>query len=173
MIQAHITPGSTMQNHFKATMRRWLCQFAFGRELGTAGAAAVEFAILSSLLVLMMVAVIDLGMGLYRGIQVRNAAQAGAAYAMAKGYNASSMTSAILNATSFSQVSASPAPTQFCGCPTTAGITTATCGSACAGGSTAGTYVTASATGSYTTLMRYPLFPDSFNYAIQATVRIQ
>src|SRR5437867_11818042 len=157
-----------MRNHFKAATRRWLCQLAFGRELGTAGAAAVEFAILSSLLVLMMVAVMDLGMGLYRGIQVRNAAQAGAAYAMAKGYNASSITSAVLNATSFSQVSASPAPTQFCGCPTTAGITTVTCGSTCVGGSSAGTYVRASATGSYTTLMRYPLFPDSFNYAIQA-----
>ena len=37
----------------------------------------------------------------------------------------------------------------------------------------AGTYVTASATGSYATLMRYPLFPNTFNYAIQATVRIQ
>src|SRR5215831_6895991 len=99
-----------MQHHFKVTMRRWLCQFALGQPPGTAGTAAVEFAILSVLLVLMMVAVIDLGMGLYRGIQVRNAAQAGAAYAMAKGYNASSITSAITNATSFSQISASPAP---------------------------------------------------------------
>ena len=162
-----------MRNQFKATIRRWLRQFAFGRELGIAGAAAVEFAILSTLLVLMMVAVIDLGMGLYRGIQVRNAAQAGAAYAMAKGYDASSITSAVLNATSFSQVSASPAPTQFCGCPTTAGITTVTCGSTCVGGSTSGTYVTSSAAGSYTTLINYPLFSNTFNYAIQATVRIQ
>jgi len=162
-----------MQNHFKATMRRSLCRFAFDRKRGRAGAAAVEFAILSTLLVLMMVAVIDLGMGLYRGIQVRNAAQAGAAYAMAKGYNAGSITSAIQNATSFSQVSASPGPTQFCGCPTSTGITTATCGAVCAGGSTAGTYVTASATGNYTTLLHYPLFPNTFNYAIQATVRIQ
>ena len=162
-----------MQNQFNETVRNRLCQFAFGRELGTAGAAAVEFAILSTLLVLMMVAIIDLGMGLYRGIQVRNAAQAGAAYAMAKGYDASSITSAVLNATSFSQVSASPAPTQFCGCPTTAGITTVTCGSTCVGGSASGTYVTSSAAGSYTTLINYPLFSNTFNYAIQATVRIQ
>jgi len=162
-----------MQNQSKATIRHLLRQFVFGRELGIAGAAAVEFAMLSSLLVLMMLAVIDLGMGFYRGIQVRNAAQAGAAYAMAKGYDASSITSAIQNATSFSQVSASPAPSQFCGCPTTTGITTATCGSACADGSTARTYVTASATASYRTLLHYPLFPDTFNYAIQATVRIQ
>ena len=162
-----------MQSHFKATMRHWLCRSAFGREFGTTGTAAVEFAILSGLLVLMMVALIDLGMGLYRGIQVRNAAQAGAAYAMAKGYNAGSMTSAIQNATTFAQVSASPGPAQFCGCPTSTGITTATCGSICAGGSTAGTYVTSSATGSYTTLLHYPLFPNTFSYAIQATVRIQ
>jgi len=154
-------------------MRRWLCQFGFGRERGTAGTAAVEFAVLASLLVLLMAAITDLGMAFYRGIQVRNAAQAGAAYAMAKGYNASSIANAIQNATTFSQITASPAPTQLCGCPTTAGITTATCGSICAGGSTAGTYVTASAAGSYTTLISYPLFPNTFNFAVQATVRVQ
>src|SRR5262249_30566012 len=84
MNQAQMSRGLAMQHHFKAAMRHWLCQFGFGRERDTAGTAAVEFAVLSSVLVLLMVATMDLGMGFYRGIQVRNAAQAGAAYAMAK-----------------------------------------------------------------------------------------
>jgi len=168
-----MTPGLPVQNPFTTRMHRSLCQFVFGRETGTAGTAAIEFAIMSGFLILMLIAVADLGMGLYRGIQVRNAAQAGASYAMAKGYNASSISSAILNATTFSGITASPAPISFCGCPSATGVSTVTCGSVCVGGSTAGTYVRASASGTYTTLLQYPMFPETFNFAIQTTVRIQ
>src|SRR5262249_13556951 len=134
-----------MHNHLERSnksMRRALRRFAGGRKFDTTGSVAVEFAIVAATIILMAIAVADLGMGFYRGMQVRNAAQAGAAYAMAKGFSANSISSAIVNATSFSGISASPAPTQFCGCASASGITTASCGSSCGGGVTAGTYVT-------------------------------
>ena len=156
-----------------SVQRRALRWFKSRRKLDTKGTAAVEFSIVAAMLLLMAISVTDLGMGFYRSLQVRGAAQAGAQYAMVKGFSASAITSAITNASSFAAISASPAPTQSCGCPTTSGVTTATCGTVCADGTSAGTYVTASATATYTTLLSYPMFPPSFNFVSQATVRIQ
>ena len=125
------------------------------------GVIAVEFAIIVPGLLLLMVCTIDLGMGIYRKMQVESAAQAGAEYAIAHGFSAS-IPNAVVNATTFSGVTASPAPAQFCGCASSTGVTSAGCGSTCAGGGVAGTYVTVSAEGTYTTILPYPLLPNSF-----------
>jgi len=51
-----------------------------------------------------------------------------------------------------SSITATPAPSESCGCPNaSAGITAATCNAACAGGGTAGTYVAVNAQASYST----------------------
>ncbi|TMJ54449.1 MAG: pilus assembly protein, partial [Alphaproteobacteria bacterium] len=50
------------------------------------GVAAIEFAIVAPMLVLAMVCTADLGLGIYRKMQVQNAAQAGAEYAIVHGY---------------------------------------------------------------------------------------
>ena len=166
-----------MQDHsaklFFITRRNTLRQFIAGRDTGIAGLAAIEFAILAPVLILMMICVVDLGMGIYRKMQVQNAAQAGAEYAMVHGYSASSVLSAVTNATSFSGIVASPLPNQFCGCPSNTGVTTISCGSTCTGGSTPGTYVTVSTQGTYNTLFDYPILPKSYNFTAQATVRIK
>jgi Flp pilus assembly protein TadG len=156
-----------------SAQRRTLRWVKNRRKLDTKGAVAVEFAILAAMLLMMAISAIDLGMGFYRGLQVRNAAQAGAQYAMVKGFSETSISSAITNSSSFAGISASPAPTKFCGCAATAGVTTATCGTVCADGKSAGTYVTATATATYDTFVSYPMFPKSFNFVSQATVRIQ
>lgn len=138
------------------------------------GAAAVEFAFIAPLLVAMLIFVTDLGIGFYRKMQVENAAQAGAQYAAVNGFSTSSVSNAVLAATSFSGISASPAPTQFCGCPTSTGVTAAaSCSSACSGGSAPGTHVTASAQADYSTIFSYPGIPSSYNFTAQATVRVQ
>jgi len=51
-----------------------------------AGNAAVEFALIAPVLAATLVAMTDLGIGLYSKMQVENAAQAGAQYAIAKGW---------------------------------------------------------------------------------------
>jgi hypothetical protein len=126
-----------------------------------------------AILVLALICTADLGLGIYRKMQVQNAAQAGAEYAATHGFAASGIVSAVQAATAFSGITASPEPTQFCGCASATGVTSATCGSACSGGSIAGTYVSVSSLATYTTLLSYPLLPSSFSLTAQATVRLQ
>ncbi len=149
-----------------------LLQFLSSSDRGVKGAVAVELAIIGPALVLMMVSTVDLGMGIYRKMQVQNAAQAGAEYAIGHGFTAS-ISNAVTNATTFSGLTASPAPVQFCGCPSSSGVTNVTCNSTCPSGAVAGPYVTVSAEGTYNTILSYPSIPDSFSFTSQATVRIQ
>ena len=139
----------------------------------TAGVAAIELAIIAPVLVLALICTIDLGLGIHRRMQVESAAQAGAEYAIARGFSQDGVTSAVANATSFTGVSANPAPQQFCGCASVSGVAASTCGVPCPDASNPGTYVTVSAQGSYTTLIPYPMFPDTYNFAAQSTVRTQ
>lgn len=140
---------------------------------GVRGAAAVEFAIIAPALVLMMIPTVDFSLGIHRRMQVQNAAQAGLQYAALHGFNASAITSAVTSATSFSGISASPAPSQFCGCASSTAITTIACSSTCSGGLTPGSYVTVSAQATYNTLLPYPGIQPSFNFTSQSTVRLQ
>jgi Flp pilus assembly protein TadG len=136
------------------------------------GVAAIEFGVLMPVLVLMAVAAIDLGMGFYRKMQVEYAAQAGAQWAVRNGFDLNGITGAETAATS-SSVATTPAPVQFCGCPTGSGISTTSCGVSCSGGVRAGTYTTVSAQMTYNTIINYGLFPSSYNLTSQSTVRLQ
>ena len=157
-----------MGNARRPTLRRAFSAFA-----GTEGLAGIEFALLVPVLLMLTVCTVDLGMAAYDEMQVENAAQAGSEYAAVHGYNASSISNAITSATTLSGIAAMPAPTEFCGCPSSTSITSATCGSTCTDGSMAGTYVTASATAHYSTMIHYPTLPDTFTFVNTATARIQ
>jgi Flp pilus assembly protein TadG len=137
------------------------------------GVAAIEFAIVGPMLVVMMICTVDLGTGIFRRMQVQNAAQAGAIYAALHGFTASSISTAVTSATNFSGISASPAPATFCGCASGNAISTISCSSTCTGGGSPGTYVTVSAQATYTPILSYPYLPDSFTFNSQSTVRIQ
>ena len=154
-------------------MRQALCRFISNEEDAIRGVAAIELAIIAPILLLFMICTIDLGIGIYRNMQVQNAAQAGAQYAIAHGFKANLISSAITNATSFSGISADPVPNQFCGCAASTGVANAACGSKCSSGLSAATYVTVSARGAYNTLFPYPVIPNSFTFIAQPTVRIQ
>ena len=137
------------------------------------GAAAIEFAVIGAFLCMTVVATGDLGMGFYSYMQVQNSAQAGAQYAAVHGFNSTQIASAVTNATSVSGITASPAPAQYCGCASGTTVTSATCGSICPNGMSAGTYVSASAVRDYTTLISWPMFPASYHQTATSTVRIQ
>ena len=138
----------------------------------TSGVASIELAIIAPVIVLALICTFDLGLGIYRRMQVESAAQGGAEYAIARGFSADGVTRAVANATSFA-VTANPAPSQFCGCATATGVSAMACGQPCPNGVSAGTYVTVSAQGSYNTLLPYPMFPNTYNFAAQSTVRTQ
>src|SRR5215472_1663094 len=124
------------------------------------GNAAIELALLAPPLLLLAIGTADYGFCLYQQMEVQNAAQAGAEYARKHGFSTSGISGAIAGATPLS-ITASPAPAQSCGCPSGTSITSATCGSTCASGAAAGTYVTANAQATYTTIVPYPGIADS------------
>ena len=136
------------------------------------GSVAIEFSIAAPVLAIMFVPMVDIGMAVYQQMQVQDAAQAGAQFAMAHGWNSSSIQSAVTSATPLS-VSASPAPSKSCGCPDGSSVSAATCGSTCSDGLQAGSYVTVSAQATYTPLLPYPLMGSSVTLSAQTTARIQ
>ena len=137
------------------------------------GVAAIEFAIIIPMLVMMVVCTVDLGMGIYRNMQVQNSAQAGARYAMTHSFDATLISKAVSNATGVQGIVASPPPSRYCGCATSAGISPIACGSTCPGAAIYGTYVNVSAQGAYTPIVPYPLISNSFSLTAQASVRVE
>lgn len=63
------------------------------------GVAAVEFALVSSFLIILFTGVISFGIGLYLAMQVQNAARAGAAYASTRAFDKAAIERAAQDAT--------------------------------------------------------------------------
>ena len=136
------------------------------------GNSTIEFAIVVSFLATLVLGILDFGVGFWEQMQVGNAAQAGADYAVKNGFNSTNIGTAITSATGLASIAASPAPTQSCGCPSaTLGVVSSTCGASCASGGTAGTYVTANAQASYTTLFPWPGISNPVTLSASAIVR--
>lgn len=151
---------------------RALQSFAAGSS-ATSGTAAIEFAIIGSVMVTLLVVGADLGMAFYSDMQVQTSAQSGAEYAVVHGFNASGISTAVTNATSTSGIDASPEPFQSCGCVSGSTVNNTTCGTVCPDGMTAGTYVTVTATRTYSTIIPYPSLPATFTQTAVSTVRIK
>ena len=137
------------------------------------GIAAVEFALFAPFLMATVVGLTDLGFGLYRSMQVDDAAHAGIQYALVRGFDATAIASQVTAAAPDFAIAASPEPQRYCGCAGGSGVTAATCESFCPDGSTAGTFVSVSAAATYVPPIAFPWIPDSFALQSTAIVRIQ
>lgn len=140
------------------------------------GVSAVEFAIAAPILMALLVPVVDLGLAYSEQIQVQQAAQAGAQYASFHPWNSNSPTTianAVTAASTLSGITATPAPSQVCGCPNGSTITSATCNSTCTNGESAGYYVVVNAQLPYTPQLPYSVLGNSVTLTAQATVRIR
>jgi Flp pilus assembly protein TadG len=152
--------------------------------------ALIEFAVVMPILVILLLPLVDLGMGFYAKTQVMTAAEAGAQYAFVHGWSGTSTTSqtsilsAVSSATSLSGVQASPVPVLACGCADGTTITYSSPGgsfspsscsamTACASSQKPGAYVTVSAQASYTPLFTYLIFSGSTTLSATSIVRIQ
>jgi Flp pilus assembly protein TadG len=153
-----------------------------------AGVAAVEFALLSPFLVLLMVGIGDFSFA-YRGqTELASALAAGARYAFTQGQteSGSTLTTDVTNfVTKISAVPLSSVTTSYnnndptncyCVSGSPATFTAAACGSNCstaAGGATAGQYVSISGSFSYTAL--FPLdqvfFGNPYTQAVTARLK--
>src|SRR5258708_15407901 len=139
------------------------------------GVSAVEFALETPILLAIVVALVDLGLAFGQQTQLEHAVQAGAEYASRHSWNGNSSTdiaNAVTSGTGLSGLTATPAPSQTCGCPSGTAITPATCGSTCSNGQIAGYYVTVSAQVPYTSIPPYSIIHSS-TLSSQAVVRVQ
>lgn len=171
----------------------------------TRGGAAVEFAVLSPILCLVLAAAADFGGLVYARFQVENAVSAAANLAIvgedqvnaSDGASLGSQIAAFLGtqagidtslvlvnsgpsavfASSAVSVSGTPSAADACYCPSVGeGVVwgaSASCGSACAGGGTAGRFVEVTAERAYTPLLsQYGLMSDG-KIVVSALVQVQ
>lgn len=137
----------------------------------SSGASAAEFALVLPLFVLLITGTIDFGGLMYKKLQVGSAANAGASYALVRGFSANGISTAIRGGTTLAVTA--PTPTQTCGCPSAGtGITAAVCGSTCPAGGAAGKYVTISVSADHELLFQWPGLDDTMTITTTAKVRI-
>lgn len=145
--------------------------------LASDGVSALEFALVAPFLALLVIGIVDFGIALWRQTEVGGAANAGAEYAAIHGWNQSAIASAVKSATGFAAISASPAPSEVCGCPDpNAGIVqqgTPPCTLICSDGSSAGTYAIVSAQAQYATVLPYPGIADPLTLSASAIARLK
>jgi Flp pilus assembly protein TadG len=121
------------------------------------GTVAIEFALLSPLLMILLTGLIEIGMAAFQSMQVQAAAEAGALYAANHGTSdINKIIAAVASATSTPGITASPVPLAGCGCPTASGVVFQNCTTVCADTKAPGTYVTVIATITRTKLLTLP-----------------
>jgi Flp pilus assembly protein TadG len=119
---------------------------------GTGGAGAIDVSLSGGSKVTMGAGIYTLYNGGFN-LSGGNTVDAAAEYAAtnAPSYNSSNISTAATSATSRSGVTGTPS--EYCGCAGASGVATQACGSACAGGPTTGTYVSVTASTSYTPIL--------------------
>ena len=137
------------------------------------GTAAIEFAIIAPLFIVLILGIVELGFAAYQAQQVQSAAEAGILYAAKRGFDLNGITQAIRGATDANGISAMPVPVQFCGCPTATGIAATDCTVSCADGSPAGQYVQAGAAVTRRSLLPTGTWPLPDTLSAQAIVRVR
>jgi hypothetical protein len=135
-------------------------------------------ALIAPMLAAVAVPLIDIGMGTYTQMQVQEAAQAGVQYAADHGWSSSGVQQAALDATSLPTTSVTVTRAQSCGCATSTGIVSATCGDSCTqpGAITAtagGSYAFVTVQAPYDMLVSYPGLSNPMTLTASAVVRLQ
>ena len=120
-----------------------------------AGVAAIEFGLMAPFLMMLVVGTVEVGSGVYQAMLAQNAAEAGAVYASKHGFDIDGISGAVLGATAAAGITATPAPSQFCGCPAAADVTATDCALNCADGAAPGQYVRISAQITHTPIISF------------------
>ncbi|THD80542.1 MAG: pilus assembly protein [Phenylobacterium sp.] len=136
------------------------------------GAAAVEFAFVLPMFMLLMAGLLDGARLINASLQVRAAAQAGATYAQLNGWNPTGIAAAITAATPL-QANASLPAAPFQGCIKNLQIVAPNGGGNCTSSQPVGSFVTVGANGAFKPLMPWPQVVWPTSVTANATVRIQ
>lgn len=137
------------------------------------GTAAIEFGLTIPLLLILLMGVVELAFAIYEAMQVYDAVEAGALYAAQNGWSSTGISTAVTSATSATGLTATPAPSQFWGCPGEGGITTVASSSVKCGGNTSpGQYVQVNATLAHSTILPYPGLSLPTTFTAKSVIRI-
>lgn len=134
------------------------------------GSAAVEFALIAPVLVLMLIAVVDLGLVMIDNVRLSSAVRAGAQFAMQDPDDKTSIRTVAVNATTLTIDPADiTVSDKFCECD---GVVSA-CDTTCASGFAPGEYVTVTATTTVTSILSYPWLPSPTTLSQSTTIRVE
>jgi Flp pilus assembly protein TadG len=137
-----------------------------------AGVAMVELAAVFPVLVLVFMAVVDVGRMFLMSIAMANAAHAGVLYGAQNATTSTDYTgmqnAAYNDAAGVSGITATAS--RFCQCSNGSMVQ---CGSSCSNGNGAITYVKVQTSGTFTTLINYPGLPSSIPLQFTAAMRAQ
>lgn len=156
-------------------MRRFIMRLSRIARRGIAserGNAAVEFAIITPVLLALLVPITDYGIYIYDQMQLNLAAQAGMEYAARNGWIPAGIQQAAINASPTLNLTApNVSSSEFCGCPSGTTIVQQNCNDPNTGQQAhcsndpaqplVGTYVNVTTTYQFNTLFHYPGIPDS------------
>jgi Flp pilus assembly protein TadG len=142
------------------------------------GAVLVELAIVCPIFTVIIFGVADFALAMYARMEVDDAVDAGVSYVTASGWNVAGVENAVTSATkatagSPTSITATPAPTNFCGCATASSITSVSCTSTCGSGLAPGSYVNVNAQWSYSLILPWPGITNPINLSASSTVRIE
>lgn len=139
------------------------------------GIAALEFALVAPVLVLILAGAASFGVGLRMQMEVGNAARAGAAYASSHGFDQAQITAAAQSATALTSVTVTATQaTASCTDPASGAISSAGKAKACpATGAPPGTYVTVTTQMPYSFILPPPGMAKTTTLSGKAVARIQ
>lgn len=138
-----------------------------------AGTAAIEFAIIAPVLMIALIGLVELGFSIQQAMQVQDAAEAGAVYAGRYGWDQAGIANAVVNATGADDITATPAPFQFCGCPGEAGIAAVDCDATCPDGSGPSHYAQINASMPHASILTGLGLPIPAVFTGHAVVRVE
>lgn len=130
------------------------------------GTSAVEFGMLTPVLLIIVMAMAELGNGMFHKMEVTSAARAGAQYAVLKGYSSSTIQSVVQGSTNLSGITATSSRSCECSSGATPSGTAPNC--TCASG-TVQKFITVTAAYSYVPM--FAKFKASYNLTESVTIR--
>ena len=130
----------------------------------------VEYALFLPVFMILLAIAFDFGMAVYDSMSLKEAARAGAQYAMKAPSDSAGLTAVVSNATGVNPANLTITSNLSCQC---ANGTSVGCGTSCADGSATETYVSVSVQEPYTTLLPYPASLAPLSLQGMASLRIR
>jgi Flp pilus assembly protein TadG len=131
------------------------------------GPSAVEFALISAILVPMILGLVDYGLAQFKKMELVGAVRSGAQYTLLKGYDSDTVETIIGDATNIDAADLTISSSEFCECLDDTSISA--CGDSCDDGDSNQKFVTITATYDFTPI----ILPNTITISESTTIRTE